>query len=157
MLAIKLLTQLDSTRLNFPYIGIESIFFRILKTLYRPCFFIVLMSTGVKTKVLDKIWQKNHFLTVYHGWKLGAKFRAVFEPTFLAFFSSPTTINQSYGQFFVLGWKPCKNASIQAQPEVASSIRWGDIPKWRQMCQGLISAILGCCLVSCITSKRIEL
>ena len=48
-------------------VGIISIFFRILKTLYRPCFFIVLMLTGVKTKVLDKIWQKNHFLTVYHG------------------------------------------------------------------------------------------
>ena len=47
-----------------PKLGIESIFFRILTTLCRPCFLIILVPKGVKTKDLDILWQKIQFLTV---------------------------------------------------------------------------------------------
>ena len=45
-------------------LGMESVFFRILATLCRPCFLIILVPMGVKTKDLDISWQKNQLQTV---------------------------------------------------------------------------------------------
>ena len=81
-------------------------------------------------------------------------------PLVLLFFSLYTISDPFPLPFFVFGIKPCENALIQAQPGVASSIRWRDKPIWSQRCReenGQISVDLVSCLVSWITSKRIQL
>ena len=132
----------------------------VIKTRCRSGFPVIIVLTGVKKRNSDIFWEKKQFLAIWYIGKWGTKFRGVFEAFFCTSFSSQTTIYQFLSLFFfVFGLKPWKNASIQAQPEVASSIRWRDISKWRQIWRGAngqFSAVLRGCLVFLITSKRIE-
>ena len=59
-------------------LGIQSIFLRILETLSRPCLSIILVLTGVKTKVLNIFWQKKSISTCLARTKIGCSIPSSF-------------------------------------------------------------------------------
>ena len=75
-------------------VGIESVFLRILKILCRPCFPVILLLTGIKTKVLDIFRQKKSNSKCLAWMKRGAQFRAVFEASFSPFLFFLATIDR---------------------------------------------------------------